>query len=350
MTVLLRFIPKFADGPSVEIGFLALVGARNNVQVQAEKIVAVYEGIELEGTGNVKLTITGTRLIAEKKASRFSKKLATAMLVDFEKITGLTQDRESGIKVSHAIDSQILTEVLVADSKSQALSIMNQISERLQAGKKQQEEEAQRKKQAEMTDVLFTSYVLECMIDVWSSVSAIRGLLGAVRQGDWEGAELEVKVITKAVNDLIKNSKVKLPTDALPEALQKHSPEMLSGGVSDLLGRLGKMAGSKTPLSGKWSNYWRESNPNWSSVSYFLLFALSVNELLLNAELGKKREMEDCITRTKQMLPVIELKVGKDLVREVNGSLNNTLISEISQKISKALTGDLQKHLNAASA
>ncbi len=317
--------------------------------MQPEKIVATYEDIELKGTGKVKLIITGTRLIAEKKASRFSKKLATAMIVDFQKITDLTQDGESGIKVSHNIDSQVLTEVLVANGKSQALNIMNQISGSLQEGKKQQEEEMQRKKQAEMMDVLFTSYVLECLIDVWSSISAIHRLLGAVRQGDWDKADLEVKAIIIAVNDIVKDSEVKLPTDALLEAFREHLPQVLGSRVSELLAVLGEIAGSKIPISKKWSNYSRESNPNWSSVSYFLLFALSVNELLLNAELGRTHEMEACIARAKKMLPIIEVKVSKDLASEVNASLDNRAVSEIPQRVARVLSGDLQRHLNRIS-
>lgn len=320
------------------------------MQAQPEKIIAIYEGIELEGTGKVKLTITGTRLIAEKKASMFSKKLATAMVVEFQKITGLTQDGESGIKVSHTIDSQVLTEVLVANSKSQALSIMNQISESLQEGRKRQEEDVRRKKQAEMMDVLFTSYIFESIIDVWSSVSAIHRLLDAIRQGDWDRAELEVKAIITAVNNLVKDSEVKLPTEEFLVALQTHSPEMLNSKVSELLAGLGEIAGSKTPISKKWFNYSIESNPNWSSVSYFLLFALSVNELLLNAELGKMQEMEDHIARINKMLPVIEVKVSKDLASEVNASLNNRAVSEIPQRVARVLSTNLQRHLNKASA
>lgn len=336
--------------PAVGIDFLALVRVRDNVQVQPEKIVAIYEGIELEGTGRIKLTVTNTRLFAEKKVSRFSKKLATAMVVDFQKITGLMQDGESGIKVSHAVDSQVLTEILVASSKSQALAIMNQISESLQEGRKRQEEDMWRRKQVEITDALFASYVLESIISVWGSISAIQRLLSAVRQGDWDRADLEIKAVTTAVNDLIKDSEVNLPIDGLLGALQAHSPEMLNSKVSELLAVFGKIAGSETPLSKKWSNYSMESNPNWSSVSYFLLFSLSVNELLLNAELGKMEEMEECTARTKKMLPILEVKVGKDLASEVNAALNSKAVFEIPQRVVRVLSGDLQRHLNKASA
>jgi hypothetical protein len=320
------------------------------VQAEPERVIATSEGIELQGRGKVKLTITERRIIVEKKASLISKKLATVIALSYSQINGIAQEGNSSIKVSYAENSKPASIIFVTKSSSSALSIMNQVLEILQTGKRRFEEESQKKKQAEMDDILFVVYLYESMINIWAMVSPIREMLSAIGQGEWGKAEVHAKSILTAAEELIRDAETNLGQAMadFSEAIKSRSPQAVNEKISALFLELGTAVNSKTPISRKWSQYTREIHPNWSSLSYFVLFALGVNEMLVSSELGKQREVDETVSKIRRILPVIETKISKYFVDSFNDAIRAKEPFSVPQKISNLLLDELQKYLTKA--
>ncbi|MBM3897559.1 MAG: hypothetical protein FJ358_03420 [Thaumarchaeota archaeon] len=320
------------------------------MQAEPERVIATSEGIELEGRGKIKLTITERRIIVEKKASLISKKLATIIALSYSQINGISQEGNLSIKVSYTENSNPASITFVTKSSSSALSIMNQVLEILQTGKKKFEEELQKRKQAEMDDILFVVYLYESMINIWTMVSPVREMLSAIGQGEWGKAEVHAKSILTAAEELISDAETNLGQAMadLSEAIKSRSPPAVNEKLSALFLELGAAVNSKTPLSRKWTQYSREIHPNWSSLSYFALFALGVNEILVSSELGKQKDVDEAINKLKRILPVIETKIGKYLADSFNDAVRAKELFSIPQKISNLLLDDLQKYLTKA--
>jgi hypothetical protein len=320
------------------------------VQAEPERVIATSEGIELQGKGKVKLTITERRIIVEKKASLISKKLATVIALSYSQIDGITQEGNSSIKVSYTENSKPGSITFVTKSSSSALSIMNQVLEILQTGKKKFEEESQRRKQAEMDDILFVVYLYESMINIWAMVSPAREMLSAISQGEWGKAEVHAKSILASAEELIRDAETNLGQAMadFSEAIKSRSPPAVNEKISSLFLELGVAVNSKTPISRKWSHYSREIHPNWSSLAYFVLLALGVNDMLVSSELGKQREVDEAISKIRRILPVIETKIGKYLVDSFNDAVRAKELFSVPQKISNLLLDELQKYLTKA--
>jgi len=321
-----------------------------HVQAEPERVIATSEGIELQGRGKVKLTITERRIIVEKKASLFSNRLATVIILDYSQINGITQEGNSSIKVSYTENSKPANITLVTKSSSSALSIMNQVLEILQTGKKKFEEEAEKKRSNEMDDTLFVIYLFESMINIWAMVSPVREMLSAIGQGEWGKAEVHSKSILTAAEELIRDAETNLGQAMadFSDAIKSRSPLAVNEKVSVLFAELGTAVNSKTPISKKWAQYTREIYPNWSSLSYFILFALGVNEILVGSDLGKQKEVDEAISRIRRILPVIEIKIGKYLVDSFNDAIRAKDPFSVPQKISNLLLDELQKYLTKA--
>ena len=313
-------------------------------KVEPERIIAISEDIKLQGKGKVKLTITERRIIVEQKASLFSSKLVAVIALNYSQINGISQEGNSSIKVSYTENAKLASMVFVTNSSSSALSILNQVSEILQANKRRFEEEAQKKKQVEREDLLFVAYLYESMINIWSMISPTRKMLNEIGQGEWGNAEVHAKTILTAGEELTKGTETRLRQAManFSEATKSRSPLAVNEKVSVLFSELGTTVHSKTPISKKWTQHAREMHPNWSSLSYFTLLALALNELLLSTELGKQREIDQAAGRIRRILPVVETKIGKNLVEIVNGAITGKSPSNISQKISNLLLDELQ--------
>lgn len=320
------------------------------MQVQPEKLIATYEDIELQGRGKVRFTVTERRVIVEKKASIFSKNLMTIMAVDYSRINSISQDGDSFIKIDYADNFKPATAVFIAKDKGSALSIMNQISEILQESKKRLEEEAKKKKQAEVDDALFVIYLYESMIAIWSMISPIREMLSTIRQGDWNKSEVHANNILSAAYELTKDSETNLAQAMgnFYDAIKSRSPEAVNERISEMFLALGATVNSKSPISNRWLQYSRSAHPNWSSMPYFLMFALGVNDLLVSSELSKNKEVEEAIRKIKRILPIVEVKVGKYLVEGFTEAINAKDIFGIPQRISNLLLDELQKYLTKA--
>jgi len=327
-----------------------LMPLERQCKVEPERIIAISEDIKLQGRGKVKLTLTERRIIVERKASLFSNKLATVIALNYSQINGISQEGNSSIKVSYTENAKPASLVLVANSSSSALSILNQVSEILQASKRKLEEEVQKKKQAEREDLLFVVYLYESMINIWSMISPTRDMLNEIGQGEWRNAEVHAKSILTAAEGLIKGTETNLRQVManFSEAIKSHSPLAVNEKVSELFAELGTTVHSKTPISKKWTQYAREMHPNWSSLSYFMLLTLAVNELLVSTELGKQREIDQAIRSIRRLLPVVETKIGKRLVEIVNNAITTKNLSDISQRISNLLLDELQDYLTKA--
>lgn len=325
---------------------------KSHVEVQSEKIVAIYDSIVLEGKGKVKLTITDKRIFAEKRASMFSKRLTTVMDADFGRIVNVEQHGEASIKVSHTADLRTSTAVFTAQSKSQSLALVNYILDRLFENKKKLEEDAKRKQNVATADVLFTAYLLESMLGIWAIVTPLHKIMTAIREREWEKAEVHASIVSTVANELGKNSDFDLDSAirAFSDAVKSRSPENVNTKVSELLSKVGSLAGSSAPASKKWAQYSRDANLNWLSISYFLLFALSVNELLLSLELDKAQDVEGSVSKIKKLLPIMEAKVGKYLTDCVSELLSNKSFPEISSRVSDILSSELQKSLGRVNA
>ncbi|MCS4538800.1 MAG: hypothetical protein HYY67_08090 [Thaumarchaeota archaeon] len=321
-----------------------------HVQAEPERVIATSEGIELQGRGKVKLTITERRIIVEKKASLFSNKLAPVIILDYSQISGITQEGSSSIKVSYTENSKPASITFVAKSTSSALSIMNQVVEILQTGKRKFEEEAEKKRKEEMDDTLFVIYLFESMINIWAMVSPVREMLSAMGQGEWSKVEVHAKSILTVAEELIRDAETNLGQAMadFSEAIKSRSPLAVNEKVSALFAELGTAVSSKMPISKKWAQYTREMYPNWSSLSYFLLFALGLNEMLVGSELGKQKEVDEVISRIRRILPVIEIKIGKYLVDSFNDAIRAKDPFSVPQKISNLLLDELQKYLTKA--
>jgi len=321
-----------------------------HVQAEPERIIATSEGIELQGRGKVKLTITDRRIIVEKKASFFSNRLATIITLDYSQINGIIHKGNSSIKVSYTENSKPANITFVTKSSVSALSIMNQVLEILQTGKKKFEEEAEKKRKEEMDDILFVIYLFESMINIWAMVSPVREMLSAIGQGEWGKAEVHAKSILTAAEELIRDAETNLGQAMadFSDAMKSRSPLNVIEKVSALFAELGTAVNSGMPISKKWAQYAREPYPNWSSLSYFLLFALGVNEMLVASELGKQKEVDEAISRIKRILPVVEIKIGKYLVDSFNDATRAKDQFSVPQKISNLLLDELQKYLAKA--
>ena len=314
-----------------------------HVQAEPEKVIATSEGIELRGRGKVKLTITERRIIVEKKGPLFPNRFATAIILDYSQINGIAQEGNSSIKVNYTENSKPASITLVAKSSSSALSIMNQVLEILQTGKKRFEEEAEKKRKEEMDDTLFVIYLFESMINVWAMVSPVREMLSAMGQGEWDKVEVHAKSILTAAEELIRDAETNLGQAMadFSEAIKSRSPLVVNEKVSALFVELGTTVNSRAPISKKWAQYTRETYPNWSSLAYFLLFALGVNQMLVGSELSKQKEVDEAISRIRRILPVIEIKIGKYFVDSFDDAIRAKDPFSVPQKISNLLLDEI---------